>query len=215
MNVKVDPQTLVGFENDKYRILDVFFKKKKNYFKIECVRCLEQSDVRCDVLNKRQKLCLKCDGNPMYKTKTYNSWDGIVQRTTNPNSASYYKYGAVGIGCFEDWRLPDGEGWKNFFEYMGECPPDMTLDRWPDKNGNYEPGNVRWATNSEQGYNQKKRNTNTSGRTGVYWNEGKKKWQAFITVNNKSMYLMRSDSFEEAVKAREEAELKYFGENKE
>jgi hypothetical protein len=40
----------------------------------------------------------------------------------------------------------------------------MTLDRWPDNNGNYEPGNVRWATRVEQSENQRKVSTLTLER---------------------------------------------------
>ena len=98
---------------------------------------------------------------------------------------------------------------------MGECPEGMTLDRWPDKAGNYEAGNVRWATNSEQGFNQKRRSTNKSGRTGVHWDKVKEKWVARITFQLKEIFIGYFSEFEDAVKAREEAELKYFGENKE
>lgn len=39
---------------------------------------------------------------------------------------------------------------------MGEKPEGMTIDRYPDKNGNYEPGNVRWATYTEQNNNTRR-----------------------------------------------------------
>jgi hypothetical protein len=40
---------------------------------------------------------------------------------------------------------------------MGECPAGMTLDRWPDPAGNYQPGNCRWATPAEQSNNTRKK----------------------------------------------------------
>ncbi len=48
----------------------------------------------------------------------------------------------------ERWKIFD-----NFLADMGCRPPSMTLDRWPNKDGNYEPGNCRWATRKQQGRN--------------------------------------------------------------
>ena len=56
-----------------------------------------------------------------------------------------------------------------------------------------------------------KRN-NTSGVTGVSWDKAENKWKAQIGINNKMIHLGRFDNFDEAVKARQEAEQKYFGE---
>lgn len=209
------PQEEVGKTYGKHTILEAFKHPEKNrtYYKIQCDKG-HVKDVRSDAFYHHVDFCGQCDrANPHYKSRTYNSWDAMIQRCNNPNSNSYWKYGAVGICCYPEWSTPGGDGWKNFFEYMGECPEGMSLDRYPDKTGNYEPGNVRWATNSEQGYNQKLRSTNKSGKTGVYYWKGK--WVARITYNNKDIYLGSSLDFEEAVKLRVEAELKYFGETKE
>lgn len=199
----------------RYTVLDVFQEDGRTFFLAKCTEGHERK-VRSDSLKRNSHKCFECDRrNELYKSSEYNSWDSMLQRTRNTNSPSYYKYGGVGITCIDAWALPNGDGFKNFYDYMGPCPEGMTLDRWPDKYGNYEPGNVRWATNSEQGYNQKKRSTNTSGRTGVNWDKERDRWNATITFNNKTIHIGRFDSFEKATAAREEAELKYFGENKE
>ena len=85
-----------------------------------------------------------------YLWKTYNS---IIQRTENPNARSYDRYGARGIRLCEEWR----SNFSNFVywieENLGERPPGKTLDRI-DNDGNYEPGNVRWATRAQQNENR-------------------------------------------------------------
>ena len=51
-----------------------------------------------------------------------------------------------------------------------------------------------------------------SGKTGVCFNKRANKWRAFISINKKNIHLGYYDTFEEAVRVREEAEIKYFGE---
>lgn len=81
----------------------------------------------------------------------YARWRGIITRCTNPNSIGWAYYGGRGISVCDEWR----RSFAAFYAYVGDCPaPDMTLDRI-DNDGNYEPGNVRWATQKEQRANMR------------------------------------------------------------
>lgn len=84
------------------------------------------------------------------RSPTYRTWDGMVQRTTNPNSNRWPDYGARGIKLCDRWRKFD-----NFLADMGERPYGTSIDRI-DVNGNYEPGNCRWADASTQNLNKRK-----------------------------------------------------------
>lgn len=72
--------------------------------------------------------------------------------------------------------------------------------------------NLRIVTNSQNQMNRNKPKQNTSGVKGVYWHKNKNKWQANLQINNELLYLGIFDSKEDAIKARRNAEIKYFGE---
>ena len=72
--------------------------------------------------------------------------------------------------------------------------------------------NLRFATRSTNEMNKGIRNNNTSGFTGVTWREDMQKWTAQIAVNGKVHHLGSFSLIEDAIKARKEAEEKYFGE---
>lgn len=72
--------------------------------------------------------------------------------------------------------------------------------------------NLRICEHFENHINSKTYSNNTSGRKGVYWDKSREKWIASITYNKKIKHLGRFETFEEAVKAREEAEQLYHGE---
>ena len=79
------------------------------------------------------------------QSTTYHIWDAMVQRCHNPKRKDYPSYGGAGIAVCERWRV-----FANFLADMGERPPGLSIDRHPNGNGNYEPGNCRWATGAEQ-----------------------------------------------------------------
>lgn len=86
---------------------------------------------------------------------TYRSWTAMWGRCTQPTVNGYENYGGRGIKVCARW-----EGFERFLADMGERPPGTTLDRI-DENGNYEPGNCRWATAVEQQNNKRSNHTLT------------------------------------------------------
>lgn len=103
--------------------------------------------------------CLKRERHALRSTKhghatngispTYHSWAGMVARCTNPRHTAAAHYSRNGVRVCERWLT-----FSNFLTDMGEKPSGMSLDRFPDHKGNYEPGNCRWATPTEQSRNK-------------------------------------------------------------
>ena len=89
---------------------------------------------------------------------------------------------------------------------------DKFIDHKNHKKYDNKKYNLRKVTSSQNQMNGSKRFDNTSGVTGVSWDKLKNKWIAYIAKNGKQKHLGGFDKFEDAVKARKEAEEKYFGE---
>ena len=82
----------------------------------------------------------------------YRAWQSIKDRCTNPRTKKWHLWGGAGVRMHAAW-LNDPAA---FMTYVGPRPsPQHSIDRYPDHNGNYEPGNVRWATAVEQGRNRR------------------------------------------------------------
>lgn len=94
----------------------------------------------------------------MSKTAEFRAWQGLRNRCENPNNKDYADYGGRGVAVSERWVKGDSlkGGFLCFLEDVGRRPSNKhSIDRYPDKNGNYEPGNVRWATWQEQQNNRR------------------------------------------------------------
>lgn len=119
---------------------------------------------------------------------THNSWENMKRRCLSPRYKRYAQYGGRGIKICDRWLGPDG--FPNFLADMGKRPQGLTLDR-VNVDGNYEPGNCRWATNLEQQRNRQPtgpRKTNTSGFHGVT-HSAAGGWQAEIRYDGHRRYL--------------------------
>ena len=82
-------------------------------------------------------------------TREYRTWLTMNQRCRNPNATGFSHYGGRGITICERWA-----DFRNFLADMGPRPEGTSLDRI-DNDGNYEPGNCRWATRHEQNLNKR------------------------------------------------------------
>lgn len=83
----------------------------------------------------------------------YKAWCNIKQRCLNPQNPRYESYGLRGIAIYEPWRVDFHRFRADLHAEIGERPSlEHSLDR-RDNDGNYEPGNLRWATQKEQSRN--------------------------------------------------------------
>jgi hypothetical protein len=87
--------------------------------------------------------------------REYNSWKEMRKRCTNKNRKEYRDYGARGIKVCARWN-----DFRTFLSDMGPRPKGTTLDRI-NNDGDYEPGNCRWATYLEQNRNRRASATQT------------------------------------------------------
>lgn len=83
------------------------------------------------------------------RSKTHAAWTAMLERCNISQHKAFAYYGGRGILVCKRWHT-----FENFLADMGEAPHKRSLDRI-DTNGNYEPGNCRWATNAEQTRNRR------------------------------------------------------------
>jgi len=147
-------------------------------------------------------------GTPMHKT-----WSGMISRCYVTSHTSYPRYGAVGVFVCDHWREPDGQGFLNFMEDMGERPDGYQINR-KGAAKEYSKENCEWVNLSLQAYDKGMSVVNTSGRTGVNFDIDCQLWTAQLNKEGK-VYKKRFASFEAACQYREALELEHFGFTKE
>lgn len=162
------PTERIGHTYGPYTVLGIAARRNgSNYFVCACAHCGIDHLVRLPKLFAPPTRCryLSVHGNHMTAHPLYRTWKTMRTRCNNPNRKSYTDYGGRGIGVCQRW-----DDFRRFVEDVGERPAGQTLDRI-DTNGNYEPGNVRWATRKEQQanrrLNQKFTITETGGLTAI------------------------------------------------
>lgn len=125
-------------------------------------------------------------------TGEYLSWASMKVRCLNETSKFYSNYGGRGIGIYQPWI----DSFEEFLKYIGPKPTaDHSLDRYPNNDGNYEPGNVRWATKKEQSYNRRSNRWYQYSGLKMIMND----WAKKIGIDHRTLsYYLRHHSMEEA-----------------
>ena len=108
--------------------------------------------VSCGCANRDRVASLNLShGEASQETPEYRAWASMLSRCTNPSHKSFANYGGRGIGACRRWL----ESYRAFLEDMGRRPtPKHSIDRI-NNDGDYEPGNCRWATATTQQNNRR------------------------------------------------------------
>jgi len=151
--------SLLGQRFGRLTVIDgPFVINKKRHWKSVC-DCGQECTNQQTVLRRGEAISCGCFRRETTKAlhevhgrrrdPEYKVWVGLRDRCENPNASSFARYGGRGIKFCESWS-----SFENFFAHMGPRPsPKHSLDRI-NNDGDYEPGNCRWATQAQQCRNQ-------------------------------------------------------------
>lgn len=148
-------------------------------------------------------------GHPLF-----DAWYQMLRRCENTGNSQYEDYGGRGIQVCDQWHDP-AVFIADIERSLGSRPGGCTLDRI-DNDGNYEPGNVRWAPRSVQNGNQRRRPQRgypqgASGYKGVRLHRRSGRFQARIYSGGREVSLGYYDSPEEAAHVYDQESLRLSG----
>jgi hypothetical protein len=145
----------------------------------------------------------------MSGTSSYYVWANMLSRCYHENRPDFHHYGGRGIGVCDRWDSRKGGSFENFLDDMGEKPEKLSLER-VNVNEDYSPENCIWADETTQNYHQRTRKDNSSGVPGVHQGDSGL-WIARLWKDKKMIHYSSHIKFEDAVDARKQAELEYYG----
>lgn len=205
MTKKID---LTGRIFDEFQVISeeiIESSSYKRYWKCLCNCGKTFTRQQSNILHRKSGGCgcNKKRSHGLSNTPTYKSWEMMIQRCTNPKYDRYPYYGGRGITLDSRWLL-----FENFLDDMGLRPDGKTLDRI-DVNKGYSKENCRWADQTTQVFNR--RPLRDGKRTGVYYHKATGKWTAQISFQGKNYHLGLYPEIEDAIIARENAEVEFYG----
>lgn len=144
------PLDMTGRKFGKWTVLSLDPEKPANSIcQCECgvVQSRKSAQLRWAEKQGMNQACIKCAGtrHGEYKSVEYITLKSMIDRCTNPNHEWFHRYGGRGISVCERWHDV-----HNFISDMGRRPSEHhSIDRI-NNDGNYEPGNCRWALQKTQ-----------------------------------------------------------------
>lgn len=108
--------------------------------------------VSCGCLNQENRRRANRTHGLSNNHRLFHIWMGIKARCFRKTDPAYRYYGARGIDMCEEWRI----SFQTFYDWSlsNGYRDDLTIDRYPNRDGNYDPSNCRWATWQEQAINK-------------------------------------------------------------